>query len=234
MGGFRYIFVDARYEKVRLDGHVVDVAVLTAVGINMAGKREILGCSISVSEAEIHWRDFFQDLTRRGLHGVEMIISDDHAGLKAARRAVFPSVKWQRCQFHFAQNAQAYTTSAEGRKIIGEAVRCIFASATLEGARAEVKRIVNELKSKHSRFTEWLEENVEESLACYSVPSHWRRKVRTTNGVERLNQEIKRRTRVCRLFPNEASCLRLVTAILMEIHEDWITGRCYLRAEEKL
>lgn len=225
---FRYIFVDARYEKVRLDGHVVDVAVLTAIGINESGKREVLGCSISTSEAEVHWRQFFEELSRRGLHGLELIVSDDHAGLKAARKAVFPAVKWQRCQFHFAQNAQAYATSIEGRGVINAAVRGIFACSTLESARAEVKRVVRELQGRYSRFTTWLEENVEESLTCYAVPAAWRKKLRTTNGLERVNQEIKRRTRVCRLFPNEASCLRLVTAILVEIHEEWITGRAYL------
>jgi transposase-like protein len=229
LGAFPYVFVDARYEKVRIDGHVIDVAVLSAVGINKGGKREILGCSVSLSEAEVYWRTFLEELVRRGLHGIEMIISDDHAGLRKARIAVFPAVKWQRCQFHFAQNAQAHATTKEGREIVGVSVRRIFASPTLQGAREEVKRVIAELREKQSRFTAWLEENIEESLTCYGCPPAWLKKLRTTNGVERLNQEIKRRTRVCRLFPNEASCLRLVSAILSEIHDEWLTGRMYLK-----
>ena len=230
---FRFIFVDARYEKVRVDGHIIDVAVLTAVGVNDEGKREVLGCSVSLSEAEVHWREFFEGLIRRGLNGVELIVSDDHAGLKNARKAVFPAVKWQRCQFHFAQNAQAKSKSQQGREVIGAAVRRIFACPTIQSARDEVKAVVRELKETNSHFTTWLEENVEESLTCYAFSEQWLRKLRTTNGVERLNQEIKRRTRVCRMFPNEASCLRLVSAILMEIHEDWATGRVYLKREKE-
>lgn len=229
LGLHRYMMVDARYEKVRIDGHIVDAAVLIAVGVNEEGKREVLGCSVSTSEAEVHWRDFFKSLVERGLHGVEYVVSDDHAGLKAARKAVFPGVLWQRCQFHFAQNAQAYSTSQEGRQAIGAAIRGIFACRTIEAARAEAKRVAEELRGKHSRFASWLEENVEESLTCYALPEGMRKKLRTTNGLERLNQEIKRRTRVCRMFPNAASCLRLVTALLLEVHEEWLTGRTYLR-----
>jgi putative transposase len=235
LGAFRYLLVDARYEKVRLDGHIVDVAVLIAVGITPEGHREVIGCSISLSEAEVHWRSFLESLVTRGLHGLELIVSDDHAGLRCARRAVFPAVPWQRCQFHFVQNAQAYARRRETRLALANAVKGIFACSTVEAARAEVKRVVAGFSRSQSQFAAWLEEHVEECFVCYSAPDRWRRKLRTTNGLERLNQEIKRRTRVCRMFPNEASCLRLVTAIVQEVHEDWVTsGRAYLGGAETL
>lgn len=227
----KYIYVDARYEKVRHGGNVRDLAVLSAIGVNEKGKREVLGISVSLSEAEIHWRHFFEDLQKRGMNGLELIISDDHSGLGAARKAVFPSVPWQRCIFHMAQNAQGYAPKQEMKEEIGQVMRDIFNCPNLNLAR-ECKRISVEKYAKAApKFAEWLENNIEEGLTFFQFPQEHRKKIRTSNAMERLNQEIKRRTRVVRVFSNEESCERLVTAILQEIHEEWVTGKVYLNVE---
>ncbi len=231
LGKIKYIYVDARYEKVRHAGNVRDLAVLSAIGVNEKGKREVLGVSVSLSEAEVHWRHFFEDLQKRGMNGLELLISDDHSGLGAARKAVFPSVPWQRCIFHMAQNAQSYAPRQEMKEEIGQVMRDIFNCPNLELAR-ECKRIAVEKYAKAApKFAEWLENNVEEGLTFFQFPQEHRKKIRTSNAMERLNQEIKRRTRVVRVFSNEESCERLVTAILQEIHEEWVTGRVYLDVE---
>lgn len=229
---YRYVYLDARYEKIRHNGSVIDMAVLIALGVNTrTGKREILGISTELSEAEVHWRHFMQSLQKRGLHGVELFISDDHSGLKAARKAVFPSIPWQRCQFHFQQNAQSYAPKRSMKKELADAVKYIFNSASKEEAIAKCKAISAKYETAAPAFCEWLEENIEDSLTVFDFPESHRRRIRTSNTLERLNQEIRRRTRVARLFPNEASCLRLVTAILVEHHDNWVTGKKYLNFE---
>jgi len=228
LGSFTYVYLDARYEKGRYGGSVRDLAVFTAVGVNPGNPREVLGVSLSLSEAEVHWREFLQHLVHRGLHGVKLIISDDHSGLKAARQSVFPSVLWQRCQFHLQQNAQAYIPKRNLKKPIAQIMRDIFNAPDIDSARALVRRAVKACEKRAPDFATWLEENIEEGLTFFAFPrSHWRR-IRTTNGLERINREIKRRTRVVSLFPNPDSCLRLVTAILQEIHEEWMVGKIYL------
>ena len=162
------------------------------------------------------------------MHGLRLIVSDDHAGMKAARKAVFPSVPWQRCQFHFAQNAQSYVPKKHMREEIAGVVRGIFNSPNIEIAREMVRLNVERYRKKAPEFAKWLEENIEESLTVFKFPQeHWK-KIRTSNGIERVNREIKRRTRVAVLFPNKASALRLVTGVIIEIHEEWITGKQYL------
>lgn len=227
-GKYAYVYFDAEYEKVRHDHSVIDMATLIAIGVNEDGKREILGISSRLSEAEVHWRAFFEGLQNRGLLGVQLFISDDHAGLRAARRAVFPSVKWQRCQFHMAQNAQAYAPKEPMKKEIGEAVRRIFHSYDYATAQEEKRKCVEKYKTSAPEFVKWLENNIEEGLTCFSFPESHRKKIRTVNGLERLNKEIRRRTRVATLFPNVASCERLITAVLQGVHEEWITGKRYL------
>ena len=228
IGEIYYLLIDAIYLKVRHNGSVIDMAILLGYGINLEGKREILGASASLSEAEVHWREFFMHLQSRGMSGLRLIISDDHAGMKSARRAVFPSTPWQRCQFHLAQNAQSYVPKKSMRQEISEVMREIFNSPTVEMAREMVKKVVDKYKTKAPEFVKWLEENIEEGLTVYQFPKeHWK-KIRTSNGMERLNREIKRRTRVAVLFPNKASALRLVTGVIIEIHEEWITGKQYL------
>lgn len=228
LGEFRYVYLDARYENVRIDGHIRDVAVLLALGVAPDGKRHLLGVSVSLSEAEVHWRQFLQSLLSRGLRGVRLLISDDHAGLKAARKAVFGGVAWQRCQFHLQQNAQALVHRIEQKAPLAAALRAVFNAINVYEAEALLQKLAAECRKTNPKLAAWLEENVPEGLSVFSFPEPHRRLLRTTNGLERVNQEVRRRTRVCRHFPNEASCLRLVSAILMEISDEWETGKAYL------
>lgn len=228
IGEICYLILDAVYLKVRHNGSVIDMAILLAYGVNFEGKREILGASSSLSEAEVHWREFLKTFPSRGMTGLQLVISDDHVGLKSARKAVFPSVPWQRCQFHLCQNAQSYAPKKSMRLEIAETMREILTSPTLEMAQEMKQRAIERYQKRAPEFAKWLEENVEEGLTVYQFPKeHWK-KIRTSNGIERVNKEIKRRTRVAVLFPNKESALRLVTGVLIEIHEDWITGRQYL------
>ena len=232
LGRCPYLYLDAHYEKVRQAGQVRDAAVLKAIGVNSEGKREVLGVSVSLSEHEVHWRTFLGDLVARGLTGVQLIISDAHAGLKAARKAVFGGVPWQRCQFHLQQNAQAYVPRIGMRKQVAADIRSVFNAPNLEEAERLLAQLIDRYSNSASKLAVWAEENVPEGLTAFRFPSnHWRR-IRTSNGVERLNREIRRRSRVATLFPNEASCLRLVTAVVMEISEEWQTNRIYLRLNQ--
>lgn len=230
---FPYVFLDARYEKCRVSGQVRDVAVLSAVGVDREGKRQVLGVSVSLSEAEVHWREFLQSLVRRGLSGIRLLVSDDHAGLKAARRSVFGGVPWQRCQFHLQQNAQAYVPKKEMHKEVAADLRSVFNASDRQEAEVLLQKAVAKYEKSAPKLSAWMEANVPEGLTVFSYPEAHRRKLRTNNGIERaVNQEIVRRTRVVRVFPNEASCLRLVTALVMEISEEWETGRAYLTFED--
>jgi len=231
LGTVIYLYLDARYEKVRLDGQIRDVAVLMASGVNPEGKRLILGVSVSLGEQELHWRDFLQSLVERGLNGVELIISDAHVGLQAARKAVFSGIPWQRCQFHLQQNASQYVPRQSMKREVAADIRAIFNAPDRAQAEAQLRRTVEKYAHSASRLADWLEGNIPEGLTIFAFPEdHWRR-IRTVNSLERVSQEIRRRTRVAGIFPNEASCLRLVSALLMEISETWETGRIYLSFE---
>lgn len=233
LGSYEYIYLDARYENIRHAGSVQDLAVLLAVGVSPGKQREILGVSVSLSEAEVHWREFLEGLSTRGMQGMKLIISDDHFGLKKARKKVFPSVPWQRCQFHMAQNAQSHIPKVSLRKTLGGVLKNIFNAPEKSDAITLKDRAIEKYKSIAPDWCEWLDQNLEEGLTIYKFPEvHWKR-IRTTNGLERLNREIGRRTKVAALFPNKESCLRLVTAILEEIHEDWMAGRMYLSIPEE-
>lgn len=223
-----YLILDARYEKVRVAGSVRDCAVLIAIGILPSGHRSVLGVSVSLSEAEVHWRDFLTSLKQRGLLGVQLIVSDAHEGLKAARQATFAGVPWQRCQFHLAQNAMHHTPKVGMRKRVAVDIRNIFAAKDIHDATEELKRFVEDYKVTAPKLATWAEENLTEGLAIFGIPNEHRKRMRTTNMLERQNREIKRRTRVATLFPNEASLLRLVTAVLVELSDDWETGMKYL------
>jgi len=231
LGEFPYVFLDARYEKVRQDGQIRDAAILFAVGVGQDGKRQILGVSVSLSEHEVHWRSFLQSLVVRGLNSVQLIVSDDHAGLKAARVAVFGGVPWQRCQFHLQQNAGAHVPRQEMRRELAEELRTIFNAPDRRTAEAYLAKAVQKYAKSVPTLANWLEKNVPEGLTVFSFPSAHRRRLRTANGLERLSREIKRRTRVVSIFPNETACLRLISAVLMEIHEEWQTERIYLGFE---
>lgn len=231
LGTFPYLYLDARYEKVRQDGQVRDAAILIASGVDQLGKRQILGVSVSLSEQEIHWRAFIESLLSRGLRGVELIISDAHVGLQAARKTVLSSIPWQRCQFHLQQNASQYVPRRAMRREVAADIRAIFNAPDREYAELLLVRIVQKYERSASRLADWMEKNIPEGLSVFSFPEAHRRFIRTTNGLERISQEIKRRTRVVRIFPNEASCLRLISAILMEEDEAWRTGRKVLTLE---
>jgi transposase-like protein len=232
LGRFRYLYLDARYESVRQNGCVDPAAVLVAIGVDEAGKRQILGVSVSLSEHEVHWRAFLKSLLDRGLSGIELVTSDAHQGVKAACRAVFGGVPWQRCQFHLQQNAQAYVPKQEMKPAVASDIRSVFNAQDRQEAESLLKRVVEKYRTTAPRLSEWMENNLAEGLTVFAFPSAHRRLIRTTNGLERVNKEIRRRTRVCGLFPNEASCLRLVSAVLMEISEEWQTGKAYLTFEQ--
>jgi putative transposase len=228
IGEVPYLILDARYEKVRHGGSVVSCAVLVAIGIDAEGRRSILGVSVSLSEAEVHWREFLASLQARGLHGVRMVTSDAHAGLKEAFNARLPGVPWQRCQFHLAEDAMAYVPKPSMRKAVGASLRAIFDAPDRAEAERQLDLAVKKYRTSAPRLAEWLEAAVPEGLTVFQLPPGHRRRLRTSNMLERLNEEIRRRTRVAGLFPNEASALRLVSAVLMEISEDWETNRRYL------
>jgi len=234
LGCFPYLILDARYEKVRQGGIVTDAAVLVAIGVSETGHREVLGVSVSASEAEIHWRQFLQNLQQRGLHGVQCITSDDHSGLRAALKSTLSGVKWQRCQFHLQQNAQSYVPRHEMKQEVANTLRKIFNAGDIEESSRLTKLAVEKYATQAPKLAEWLEGNVHEALTILTLPEAHRKRLRTTNGLERINREIKRRTRVASIFPNEASCLRLVSAILMEISEEWESGKAYLTMDKQV
>lgn len=231
LGEVVYLYLDARYEKVRQAGSVRDVAILIASGVKRDGKRSILGISVALSEAEPHWRTFLEGLVKRGLFGVQLIISDNHAGLEAARKAVFTGIPWQRCQFHLQQNAQAYIPRVGMRKEAAEDIRSIFNAPDQETAQLYLDKAVSKYAEIAPKLADWMEVNIPEGFTVYSFPRDHQRRLRTSNQLERLSQEIKRRTRVVRVFPNEQSCSRLISAILMEIGEEWEYGKLYLEME---
>jgi len=225
LGAMSYLYLDARYEKVREAGQVRDAAVLVATGVTPAGERQVLGVSVSLSEHESHWKAFLQGLKDRGLHGIQLVISDDHTGLGAARRAVFGSVPWQRCQFHLQQNAGAYLPKQAMRLEVAADIRAMFNASDRKSAEALLQAAIQKYATSAPKLSGWLEENLAEGFTVFDFPLEHRRTIRTTNSLERINREIRRRTRVVGIFPNEAACLRLVSALLMETSEERQIGK---------
>lgn len=224
-----HLILDARYEKVRTAGIVRSCAVFTAIGIRKDdGKRTILGTSVSLSEAEVHWRDFLSSLKQRGLAPCASITSDAHEGLKAALAAVFPACPWNRCQFHLQQNAQAYVPKQDLKEPVAAAIRAIFNSESLPIARDKLAALVAQYSASAPKLASWMEANLPEGFTVFSFPEPIRKRLRTSNLCESINKQIRRRTRVAAIFPNEDSCLRLVSAILMEISDDWESSKAYL------
>jgi putative transposase len=234
LGECPYLYLDAHYEKVRDHGQIRDAAVLIASGVTPDGKRRILGVSVSLGEHEVHWRAFLQSLVARGLCGVQLIISDDHAGLKAARQSVFGGVPWQRCQFHLQQNAQAYVPRVELRGPVAVDIRNIFNAPNRVAAEALLKQTIAKYAQSSAKLAAWMESDLPEGFTVFSFPIAHQRRLRTVNGIERVNREIERRTRVVSIFPNEAACLRLITALLMEMDEEWQVGKVYLTLAEEV
>lgn len=228
LGACPYLALDARYEKIRHGGVVVDCAVLLALSVRADGTRTLLGVSVSLSEAEVHWRTFIESLQARGLHGVVCITSDAHAGLTAALHARFPGVPWQRCQFHLQQNAQAYVPQLALRGAVAADLRGVFAARDRAEADDKLRQMLAWWQTKAPRLVEWLEAHVPQGLTAFALPERHRRRLRTSNAVERVNRELLRRTRVATLFPNDTSLLQLATAIAAEISDESETGRVYL------
>ncbi len=233
LGEIKYLILDARYEKMRHGGIVRDAAVLSAIGVGPDERRRVLGVSVALSEAEVHWRAFLESLQARGLRGVQYIVSDDHAGLRAARRAVFGGATWQRCQFHLAQNAIHHAPNLAVRKRIGAELREIWNAASLAKAETSLAELVTEYRDTAPKLAAWLEENVPEGLTFFTLPKHHRRRMRTSNPMERsVQQELKRRTVKVRVFPNEAALERLVSAVLVEIDDKWAADtKAYIKWE---
>jgi putative transposase len=231
--GYPYLFVDARYEKVRSGGRVVSQGVLVASAVREPdGLREILTVEVADTESEAVYHELFRSLKARGLKGVELVVSDDHEGLKAAVERHFQGASWQRCQVHYARNLLG-TVSYTSRKELAADLRAIFAAPAREQALQIASSVAEKWRKRgNEKVVEHVEEHLEECLTCLAFPESHRRRIRTTNGLERLHQEIKRRTRVVRIFPNRESCLRLVTALAVEQSEEWLTGRRYLDMHE--
>jgi putative transposase len=233
LGETNYLILDARYEKMRHGGVVRDAAVLSAIGIGPDERRRILGVSIALSEAEVHWRAFLESLQRRGMCGVEYVVCDDHTGLRVARKAVLGGAKWQRCQFHLAHNAIHHAPNIAIRKRIGTELRAVWNANTLAAAETVLADLVSSYRETAPKLAGWLEKNIPEGLTVFSLPDHHRRRMRTSNPMERaVQQELKRRTQKVRVFPNQASLDRLVSAVLVEIDDKWAADtKAYIKWE---
>jgi putative transposase len=230
--GYPYLFVDARYEKARTNGRVVSQGVLIVCAVREDGMREILAVEVADTESEATYHELFRSLKRRGLKGVQLVVSDDHEGLKSAVCRHFQGASWQRCQVHYVRNLLGMVGHAK-RKELGADLRAIFAATSRAQALAMASEIARKWRQEgQEKVAEHIAEHIEECLSCLAFPESHRRRIRTTNGLERLNQEIKRRTRVVRIFPNREACLRLVTALCVEQSEEWVTGRRYLHIGE--
>jgi putative transposase len=229
---YPYLFVDARYEKARVDERVVNQGVLVVSGVRDDGFREILAVEVADTESEATYQELFRSLKRRGLSGVELVVSDDHEGLKSAISRHFQGASHQRCQVHYTRNLLGMVGAAR-RKELGADLRAIFAAPDREQALQIASSVAEKWRKKgNEKVAEHVEEHIEECLTCLAFPQSHQRRIRTTNGLERLNQEIKRRTRVVRIFPNPEACLRLASALAVEQSEEWLTGRRYLDISE--
>lgn len=228
----KVIYVDATYQKVRIDGVAVNLATFIVTGILEDGHRTILAVDSDISEAELHWRRVFRELIDRGLRGVKLIVSDAHEGLAAARQAVFSGVPWQRCQLHLQQNAQAYITKRSLKEQVASDIRAIFNASSMDEAKRLLDIMVEKYAKDQQKLSAWMRDNIPEGLTVFMFPEHMRKKLRTNNIEERINRSIKARTRIISVFPNQMSQLRLVSAICMEISDDWETGTTYLNVNE--
>jgi transposase-like protein len=223
-GDWPYLWMDATYIKVRRAGRIVSVAVIIAVGVNSDGRREVLGMAIGHSEAEVFWTEFLRSLARRGLRGVKLVISDSHEGIKAAVAKVFCAT-WQRCRVHFMRNAQAHAGKS-GRRVVSAFIATAFAQDTAEAAKAQWRSVADQLRPTVPKLAVLMDSAEEDVLAYMTFPAQHRTKLHSNNPIERLNGEIKRRTDVVGIFPNEAAITRLVGAILLEQNDEWAVQRC--------
>ena len=227
---YPYLILDARYEKVREDGVIRSQAVQVAIGINQDGRRCVLGVELANRESTTSWRDFLAKLRQRGLRGVEFVATDDHPGLKQGVVEVLPEAAWQRCYVHFLRNALDYLPRKANDDCLVE-LRWLYDRHELEQARQDLAAWLVKWQSKYPKMCAWVEANIEETFTFYRLPAEHHKHMKSTNMLERINEELKRRTLVVRIFPNAASCLRLVRALAAEIHEDWIEATRYLNME---
>ncbi len=224
---FPYLIVDARYEKVRENGVIRSQAVLIALGIDWDGRRQVLAVELASRESASSWKDFLLGLKERGLKGVEFCVSDDHAGLKAAIAEVLPEAAWQRCYVHFLRNALDHMPSKRDDDCLQE-LRWLYDRRDLAEARRDLAAWLQRWQGKYPKLTDWAEDNIEETFTFYRLPLPHHKHLKSTNMLERYNQEIKRRTHIVRVFPNAESCLRLIRALAAETHEDWLEANRYI------
>ena len=227
---YPYLILDARYEKVREDGVIQSQAVLVAIGINWEGKRQILGVELANRESQTSWREFLLALRQRGLAGVEFVVSDDHAGLKKAIAEIVPEAAWQRCYVHFLRNALDYLPRKADDDCLQE-LRWLYERRNLAEAQRDLAAWLGRWQKKYPKLTDWVEEHIGSTLTFYRLPRLHHRHLKSTNMLERLNEELRRRTRVVRIFPNAASCLRLTRALCAETHEAWLEDNRYINMD---
>ncbi len=227
---YPYLVLDARYEKVRIDGVIRSQAVLIAIGINWEGRRQVLAVELANRESTTSWKDFLRRLKERGLHGVEFVVSDDHDGLKRAVAELLTDAAWQRCYVHFLRNALDHLPRKGADDCLQE-LRWLYERRDLKEAQADLAGWLKRWEQRYPRLTDWAEENIGATLTFYRLPRQHHKHMKSTNLLERLNEEIKRRTRVVRIFPNEASCLRLVRALCAETHETWLEDNRYINMD---
>lgn len=227
---YPYLILDARYERVRENGTIHKRAVLVAIGINWDGRRCVLGVDLANRESISSWKEFLLGLRTRGLTGVELVVTDDHAGLRAAIAEVLPEAAWQRCYVHFLRNCLDHLPRKGDDDCLRE-LRWIYERRNLGEARNDLAAWITKWESRYAKLVAWVEENIEETLTFYRLPPQHHKHLKSTNMLERLNEELKRRTHVVRIFPNAASCLRLVRALAVETHENWIEATRYLNMD---
>jgi putative transposase len=228
---FPYLILDARYEKVREGGVVMSQAVLIAIGIDWDGRRQILAVDMANRESRSSWKDFILGLRRRGLDGVEFVVADDHAGLRSAVREVLPEAAFQRCYVHFLRNALDHLPRKADDDCLQE-LRWLYDRRSIEEARQDLAAWIAKWGARYPKLVGWVEETIEETLPFYRLPRQHHKHLKSTNMLERLNEEIRRRTHVVRIFPNRDACLRLVRALAVETHENWVEAHRYLNMND--
>jgi putative transposase len=227
---YPYLILDARYEKVREDGVIRQQAVFVAIGVNWDGRRCVLGVELANRESNTSWRDFVLGLKKRGLHGVEFVVSDNHPGIRKAIAELLPQAVWQRCYVHFLRNAMDHLPRKADDDCRTE-LRWLYDRRDLAEAKSDLAAWLAKWQDRYPKLCDWVEENIEETFSFYRLPRQHHKHMKSSNMLERINQELKRRTHVVRIFPNADSCLRLVRALAAEIHEDWIEGTRYLNMD---
>lgn len=227
---YPYLILDARYEKIREHGVIRSQAVLVAIGIDWEGRRCVLAVELANRESISSWKEFVMALKQRGLKGVDFVVSDDHPGLRAAIREALPEAAWQRCYVHFLRNALDHLPRKADDECMTE-LRWIYDRRTIEEARQDLAAWLKKWGKRYQKLCDWVEANIEETLTFYRLPRQHHKNLKSTNMLERLMEEIKRRTLVVRIFPNPSACLRLIRALAVEMHENWIEATRYLNME---